>query len=877
MARRPWQRALRVGRANVAADVQTELEFHLQTQIDELVAAGLSREQAHVEAMRLFGDVQRIRQELVRIGVRREDAMRKTQLFVDLGHDVRLAVRQLRKRPLFAIVAVTILAIGIGANAAVFGVVDAVLMRPLPFPHDDRMVFIQDVQRDEPGYPASLPELEDWRRTADFASAMTSIATNAYTLLGEGTPELLYGGLFRGDPVQTLGLRALRGRVFTDEELQSSANVLMLTESFWQQRFGGQDVIGRALQLNDESYTIIGVLPDDVGVLRPNRTLALWAPMKQLDRMTRGLHFLTVVGRLRAGVTLEQAAARAATVGATLREGGETTHGLAIVPLRKTLIGDAQRVLLVLMGAVLFLLLIVAANLANLFVSQSLDRSREFGVRVALGAGRFRLVRQVVTESVLLSLIGGAAGIAVAYAIGGTIAAVSEAAGVLAPASPFDARVLGYTFVVSLLVALLFGLWPALRAARADIQLTLKEAGDARSLGGRGAWRRRRALVAAELALSVVLLAGAGLLVRSTRNLLGVELGFEPRNVVTFSLSIRNPRYETNEARAAFYAQLLDRLRAVPGVAHAAATSHVPLGGDDTSGGFEIVGRTFPEGEGPNAKKREASPEYFAALGIPIVSGRVFDDRDRIGGRDVVVISEETAQRYWPGESPIGRLIRHGWGPGEEQEIIGVVADVRHDALNLPVVGTVYRPLYQFAQPATNVVLKTDRDPQLVITDVRRELAALDATLPIIGGQTLERTIAASIGPRRTMMLLLTGFAAIALLLAAVGVYAVTAQAVSQRRREIGVRMAIGARAVDVLRMVLRQELTVIALGLGVGLVGARAATRVLQASLFEVSPTDPLTYGAVAVVLLAIGLVAICVPARRAARTDPSVALRAE
>jgi putative ABC transport system permease protein len=877
MERRSWQRALRIGRADVAADVQTEVEFHLQTQVDELVAAGWPRERAREEALRRFGDLQGVRHELIRIGNRREGAMRRTQVFEDVGQDVRLALRQLRQRPFFALIAVTILALGIGANAAVFGVVDGMLLRPLPFPEGERLVYLQDVQDEESGLPASLPEFDDWQRVADFVSSATSLATNGFTLLGEGAPELVYGGVLRGDPVRTLRLRAVHGRVFSDQEMRDAARVLMLAESYWQERFGGADVIGRSVRLNDDSYAVIGVLPDEIGVLRSFNPPSFWLPMQRHERMTRGLHFLQVIGRLADGVTMEQARERAKVVSARLRETGETMHGISLTPLREVLVGDVRDVLFILLGAVLFVLLIVCANLANLFVSQSLDRGREFGVRVALGAGRFRLVRQIVTESIVVGLIGGIAGLAVAYAIGDTIASVSTAAGMLAPASVVDQRVLAYTFAVAVLVAVTFGLWPAWRAAHADAQLTLKEAGDTRTFGGRAAWRRRRALVAAELALSVVLLAGAGLLVRSTRNLLDVELGFQPANVLTFDVSIRSQRYESNYERARFYAQLLERLRAIPGVRRAAATSHVPLTGGDTNGGFEIVGRDYPEGEGPNSRKREASPDYFVTLGIPVLQGRVFTEHDRAGSPDVVVISQALVERYWPGENPIGRRIRHNWGPGEEQEIIGVVGDVRHDGLDLPVGGTVYRPLYQFAQPATSIVLKTNGDTPGIIAGVRRELAALDPSLPIIGVSTLERAIANSVGPRRTMMLLLSGFAAVALLLAAVGVYAVTAQAVAQRRREFGVRMALGARAADVLRMILQQELAVILIGLGAGLLGAYAATRVLRASLFQVSATDPLTFGVAATVLVLIGLLATWIPARVATRTDPALALRAE
>ena len=875
--RRSWQRALRVGRADVTSDVDNELEFHLETQVEELVADGWSPERARLEALRRFGDVHTVQSELIWIGNRREGAMRRTQLFADLGQDVRLATRQLRKRPFFAVVVIAILAIGIGVNAAVFGVVDALLLRPLPFAASEQLVMLTDERDRGTGDNVSLPEFEDWQRSADFVSALTTIALRSYTLTDEGAPDLLLGGVLRGDPVRTFGMRALRGRVFSDDEVRTDADVVVLSESFWQERFGGSDVIGRALRLNDVSYTVIGVVSDELGVLRPANPPSFWLLMKRHEQMTRGLHFLQVVGRLQNGLTLEQARPRAETVSARLRASSRTTHGIAVASLRETLVGDTRDLMLILMGSVLIVLLIVCANLANLFMSQSLDRSREFSVRVALGAGRFRLVRQVITESVALGVLGGVAGLVLSRVLTRSIAAVSSAAGLLAPSSLGDARVIAFTFAIALLVALTFGLWPALRAARADVQSTLRSAGDSRSLGGRGAWRRRRALIAAELALSVVLLAGAGLLVRSTRNLLHVPLGFEPADVITAGIAVSSQRYETNEQRALFYQQLVDRLGAIPGVEFAGATSHLPLRGEDTSGQIEIVGRTFPDGEQPNVKKREASPDFFAAFGIPLVQGRVFTELDRAGSVDVVVISQILADRYWPGQNPVGQRIRHLWGPGDEHEIVGVVGDIRHDGLHLPVIGTVYRPVYQFAQHSMNFVLRTERDPEAVIAAARLELAQLDPRLPLIGIDNAQRLVSASVGPRRTTMLLLSGFACIAVILGAVGIYAVTAQAVTQRRREIGVRMAIGARRSDVLRMVIREEFGVIAVGLGAGLLGAWGATRILKASLFQVSPTDPVSFGAAAALLVLIGLLAAWVPARRAARTDPATALRAE
>jgi putative ABC transport system permease protein len=870
------RRAPRIGSSDPDREARDELESHVSLQAADLVGAGWPEEAARAEASRRLGDRRRLEREMARIDTRAEVRMRRARLLGDVGQDVRIALRQLRQRPGFTVVAVVVLALGIGASAAVFGLFDGALLRPLPFGEAEELSFVWDEQGGEGGYPASLPEFEDWERGAADAATLMSFATNAYTWRGEGEPEQRFGGVIRGDPARTLGLQPLVGRWFTAEEVDAAAPVALLSEGFWTDRFArSRDVVGSTVLLDGRPYTVIGVLPAAMDVLRAANPPSFWLPMERLDFMTRGLHFLRVVARPLPGVAPAVLDARLDALAASLREGGETLHGIGLSPLREELVGDTRPVLLILLGAVMAVLLIVCANVANLVLSRALERGREFAVRVSLGAGRRRLVRQVVTESIVLGAIGAVLGTAVAHGVGGTVRAVSTTAATLAP-STFDARVLGFTAAVALLVAMLFGSWPALQAARTDISGALKAAGDVRTAGDRSGWRRRRLLVAFEIALCLMLLAGAGLLVRSMQNLLGETLGFEPERVVTFSVQTPPARYD-DAAQGRFFDTLLERLRALPGVAHAAAASHLPLDRGDTNGSFEIVGRTFPEGESPYAKKRIVTPEYFAALGIPVVRGRAFAEADRVGAPEVVIVSEAVARRYWPGEDPIGRRMRFSWGPGDEQEIVGVVGDVKHDGLELPAEGMVFRPLAQFAFPGVSIVIRSDGAALDVVAAARRVVAELDPAMPISDVRTMDQVVRGSVAGRRTTMLLLGGFALLALVLAAVGVYAVTAQAVAHRTREIGVRMAIGARATDVLRMVLRQEMAAVALGVLGGLAGAAAATRVLAASLYGVGATDPVTFLAVAGLLAAVALLAALLPARRATRVDPVRALRSD
>jgi putative ABC transport system permease protein len=867
----------RGGERDVEAEAREEVEAHLSMQVADLRAEGWSEEAAGVEAMRRFGDRVRVEREMAAIDASVESGMKRARVIGDVWQDVRVSLRQLARRPGFAAVTVGVLGLGIGANAAVFALVDGALLRPLPLAMAERLVFLHDVQAGEPGYPASVPELDDWRRDADFTESMLGYATNRYAVTGEGAAEAVVGVLVRGDAAGVLGLEPVIGRWFDVDEVETSAAVLMLSEWYWRGRLGGRvDVVGTTLRLDGQPYTVIGVIPDASQVLLRGQTPEVWLPMAQLPFMTRGLHFARVVGRLRAGVTLTQARERATAIADALRESGVTRHGLALRPVREELVGDARAQLLILMGAVMVVLLVVCANVANLLLTRAMGRQREFALRSALGSGRMRLIRQVLAETVVLATLGGLAGLAVAYVVRDGVNAVSSTAGALAPRTVMDVRVVLYTGGIALLVALLAGLMPAAGVMRGSLVRAIDESGAGWSAGSRSAMRRRRLLVGLEFALSVMLVAGAGLLVRSMAKLVDQDTGFEADNVLTFQLVVPQARY-TEERIALFYSDLQSSLARLPGVEAVGLGSHLPLGGGDTNGSFEIVGRTFPEGESPSSKKRIVTPGYFQALGIPLVRGRTFRASDRAGSPDVVIVTEAVAALYWPGEDALGRRIRFSWGPGEEQEIVGIVGDVKHDGLDRPVEGMIFRPAGQFTQPGMTAVVRTAGDPLTILESVRSEVAALDPDLPVQRMRTMESVVAGSVGSRRTTMRLMAGFAILALILSAVGMYAVTAQSMAQRTREIGVRMAIGARGGDVMRMVFREELPVLMIGLLAGLAGASAATRVLDAWLFGISAHDPVTFAGSTALLLAVAVAAILVPSRRAATLDPVQALRTD
>jgi putative ABC transport system permease protein len=677
-----------------------------------------------------------------------------------------------------------------------------------------------------------------------------------------------------GDYHSVLGIGPVVGRGFSEAERASAGRVVMLSESLWRTRFGAnRDVAGQALRINDDVYTITGVMPRAANVLAARADIELWLPLDPPEWATRGLHFMAVFGRIPAAMSREEADSRVEAVAQALRDEAVTDHGILVESVRDRLVADSRPLLIALAGAVLCLLLIVCANLANLFLSHATERRSEFAVRTALGAGRMRLTRQLLTESLILALLGGIAGGLFGRVATGVMARTAQNAALLAPADGIDLRLVLFTCAITLVAAALVGLWPAIRAGN-DVAGTLKDT-VGRATAGRGGRYSRRALVGVEIALSVVLLAGSGLMVRSLVRLLDEDPGFRPANVLTFDLSLPGTRYSEDAQQVQFFTTLLERIRALPGVHNAGGINELPLSGGDVTGGFTIAGREFAPDETPMAKKRVVTTGYFETLGIPVLRGRVFEERDRAGAREVVVISQTLARRYWPDTDPVGQIMSFSWGPGDEQEIIGVVGDVRHDGLDVASEDMMYRPITQFGFPGLTFVVRTQGEPSALIDAVRAQVRSLDGTLPIDAVMTLRDVVRASVSTRSTLMVLLTGFAAIALLLAAVGVYAITAQSVGQRTREIGVRKALGAQDGDVLRLVIGEEALVLGVGLALGVAGALAAVPVLASSLYGIDARDPITLAGAAALLAGVGLLAAWLPARRASRLDPVRALR--
>jgi putative ABC transport system permease protein len=632
-------------------------------------------------------------------------------------------------------------------------------------------------------------------------------------------------------------------------------------------------VLGRSLTIDGREHDIVGVMPREAKILF-DRDIEIFLPLGDEPALTRGLHLLNVAGRLADGVELDQAAARAEAMATALRESGVTRHGVRVSAVRDILFAGTDRIVLILTGAVALVLVVVSANLAHLFIVRGWARSREFAVRGALGAGTGRIARQLLTESVLLGLVGALGGIAVARALTGWVARAAGNEAVLELADGSDARVVVFALIAAAAVGALFGLLPALRAGRVD------PAGELR--GGRdagGTLRRaqlRRVLIASEVALSAVLLVGAGLLVRTVGQLLTEDAGFVARGVLTGEITLPRERYPTPESRVAFWELLMARVRALPGVETAGLSSHFPLTGD-TNGGFEIVGQEFPEDARPHSKKRFVGPGFFDAMGIRVLRGRDVLPSDRRGGPEVAVVSESLAARYFPGEDPIGKRIRFLWQTDQEQEIVGVVADVRSDDLHLREQGTIYLAADQIGIASVALAIKTQGSPEALAEPLRRAVREIDSALPISDVRPVVAIVRESVANRTTMMQLLTAFGALALLLAGVGVYAVAAQAVVARTRDIGVRLAVGGSPARVVRAVMLGEALPVAIGMAIGLAAAGPAARALSSLLYDVSPTDPATLAAVALILGLASALALIVPTLRAVRIDPAAVLRGD
>ena len=808
-----------------------------------------------------------------------------------LFQDARYGLRVLRRQPAFTAVAVLALALGVGANTAIFSVVNAVLLRPFPFREQERLVGVWERNEQMDRVEVSPGNFADWRRHAgDTFEQIAALNFWSANLAGDGQPERLQG--FQVSPAlfPMLGVEPILGRTFTaDEERPGSDSVVVLSHGLWQRRFAGDPgVLNRTLNVNGRDYAVVGVMPPDFQL---HRRAELWSPFAPDERTlsNRLPHYLIVFGRLRAGVAPEQArGAMAALAEGMARQYPQTNAGWSanVVGLREQAVGNVEKPLLLLLGAVGFVLLIACANVANLLLARSASRAKEMAIRAALGAGRLRVVRQLLTESVMLALAGGLLGLLLAaWGVDLLVSNLPAGAAFSLPRAEqigIDSRVLAFTLAVSLLTGLVFGLAPALQATKADLGEGLKEGGRTSGAGAPGR-RLRSALVVAEVALSVVLLVGAGLLVRSIVGLLGVDPGFDGEGVVTMRVTLPRAKYAEDAKAAAFFDQVLERLQSLPGVESAGATSQLPLGGSNASNGFQIDGQPpLAPSERPTVPTRVVSPDFFRTLRIPVVEGRAFSEADDAGAPRAVVVSQLLARKFFPDGSAVGRRIRSGEGEGQLYTIVGVVGDVKHFGLSREPQATLYYT--HKTDPGRSMVFTVRAQggaAETLAPAMRREVLAVDADQPVFDVRTAREAVAQSVSLERSVAFLLSIFACVAMALAAVGIFGVMSYSVTQRTQEIGVRMALGARPADILRLFLRHGLALALAGAGIGLAGAFVLMRVLRSLvaglLYGVSATDPLTYAGVALALVAVALAACYLPARRATRVDPMEALRYE
>jgi len=798
-----------------------------------------------------------------------------------LLQDMRYGARMLVKNPGFTLIAVFTLALGIGANTAIFSVVNAVLLRPLPYAEPERLVWLWgNVRGGTSRASVSPPDFLDYReqnRSFEQLGAFYSPGISV-NLTGDGEPERLRGSAVTANYFDLLGVKPALGRAFVaEEEAAGRSQVVILNHGLWQRRFGADPaIIGKTITLNDSTFNVIGVAPAG---FEPPQTAELWIPLPFRETESdRGAHSLRAIGRLKPGVTIEQAQAETDLVSRRMEEQYPETNAnrnLLLEPLHERLIGNLGRQLWMLFGAVVFVLLIACANVANLLLARAASRSREIAIRAAVGASRSRVARQLLAESLLLSLCGGALGVLVGVL--GLKLLLSISAGNIPPwaQAGIDARALGFTLLATLLTGLLFGLAPAFQASKPDLAESLKEGGGGSTESAR-LHRIRGLWVISEVALAVVTLIGAGLLIKSFIRLQQVNPGFDAKNALTLRLELPPARYRSPEQVTDFYDQLKRRLAALPGAQAVGMTSYLPLGGQGVDNEFKIEGRPYDPNRHVTADDRRVDHEYFRAMNIPLLRGRGFTEQEaRMRGR-VVIISEMMARRFFANEDPVGqRLLLVGDAPGVSYEIIGVVGDVRERALHREVYQMMYFPTLR--QRETNLVIRTAIAPTNLIADARKAVHAVDKNLPVFAIRPMEELLADSVAQQHLNTLLLSAFAALALFLAAVGVYGVVSQAVSQGTREIGVRIALGAQRRDVLLLVIAQGMKLVVPGLTLGMLAALGLNQWMSALLYDVRPADPATFGAIAALLMVVALLACYIPARRATKVDPMVALKCE
>jgi putative ABC transport system permease protein len=864
--------------AEIRDDHDLEVEFHISMRVEELVRAGESALSARERALREYGDLENARRLLTHADSRVERKQRRRAWTADWSFDFKFAFRSLLKDPGFALVAVLTLGLGMGATTSIFSIVNAYLLRPLPFPAADRLVVLNDLQPNYGPAPASFEEFTDWSTARRPYEVMAAYSRRSRNYIGGEYPERVRVSAVSHDYFTLVAPSVVTGRLFSsDEHREGAPRVIVLSESFWRSRLGASNsAVGSALNLDGVPFTVIGVIRDfpDFAQLDPTvgwMTLETNAPYRD-----RGTHYLTVWAREPAGRTAAAIKAETDQVVKRLQTERDTDHGIESTSIRTLLVGETRPMLLAMMVTVVFVLLIATVNVANLLLSRAARRQQEFAVRSALGAGRVRLLRQLIVEGLVLSMVGGVVGV-----LTGTIG-TPLLLSALPPGMPrppvvgLDVRVLGFAAATVVIAALLFGLAPILVETRSNLASLMKA-----SRSGSGFTRvnklSRQGLVVLELALSMMMLVGAGLTVRSFSRLAHVEPGFRPDGLFSFALSLPGTRYNSPEKRLAFFEDLEARLSRLPGVEAIAGASNLPLTGAGQNGDFHVEGRPDESvDEQPVAEKRVVTPSYLATLGVRLVEGRNFTPQDRIGAPRVVLINQTMANRIWPGKSPLGQRLNSMSPDSQWEEVIGVFSDVRVNGLDHAAPLEILHPLAIHATSGLNIVVRSRSELDLM-PQIRREVSSLDPQLPLYNVIAMPEVIERTVAGRKLLLLLSTGFGLLALLLAGIGTAGVIAYGVTRRTREIGVRLALGSPPRAVLGLVVREGMTLAIAGMLLGVLGAFALGGALQAQLFEVTARDPVTYIAAALALLLAAVAATYVPARKVLRFDPLIAIRAE
>jgi predicted permease len=800
--------------------------------------------------------------------------------------DLRYALRMLIKRPAFSAIAILTLGLAIGANSAIFSVVNAVLLRPLPYAHSEQLVRVFGSQPQLGLAPTSPANFLEWKEQNEVFERIATYVGQGFNLTGGDKPERVIGARVSADLFPLLRVQPGLGRAFTEEEDQTGhGQVAILSHEFWQSRFGGDShALNQTITLNEKPYTVVGIMPP--GFAFPDTRTQVWTPVafNPAERATRDTNFIDVIARLKPGVSIEQARAHMTALAQRQAERypqSNTGVGAKVISLHEQTVGDVRPILVVLLGAVGFVLLIACANVANLLLARAAARQKEMAIRGALGASRSRVVRLLLTESVVLAVLGGAVGLILASWSLDLLVSLKPANLPRLAEIGINRAVFIFTLTISVVTGIVFGLVPAFQASKPDLNEGLKDSGRG-ATGGPGRQRVRTLLVVSEVALSLVLLVGAGLMMRSFARLLAVDPGFKADHVLTAFVSLPVSKYPRGDEQAAFFGRLIERLRNLPGVSSAGVVSDMPLFGGSSTG-FEIDGRpaSLP-GQRPLTDYRLITPDYFTAMGIRLIKGRAFSRHDTEDAPGVVIINETMAARFFPGEDPIGKRIGLSGNPRDWREIVGVVGDVRNYGVDSDVKPEAYVPLVQNAPgylanvaSAMNVVVRSTNAPAVLTTMLRDQVQALDKDQPVSEVRTMEWYLSESMAQRRFNMILLGAFGGLALVLAAVGIYGVIAYTVTQRTHEMGIRIALGARGGDILKLIFAHAMFTTLIGIGIGLGAALALTRLLQNLLYQVTATDPLVFGTITLLLLLVAMVATYIPARRAMKVDPITALR--